>query len=886
MRGQGFAAGPVSALTFCFYLSCCHPASAQVNVLTYHNNNARTGANLQETALTPDNVASGNFGKLFSYSLDGDVYAQPLYVSGLNISGHGAHNVVFVATEHNSVYALDGDSDSGASSGVLWHVNLGPSAATPNNDFGTRYGSFAILPEVGITGTPVIDSGSGTLFVDAFTHENGTYYHKIHALDVSTGAERSFSPVMVTATIPGAGAGSTNGVLQFEARQHLQRAALTLANGVVYAAYAGYGETDPFHGWLIGFNAASLQPLATFVFNSTPNSTTANFGPNAGEGGIWMGGCGPAVDDAGYLYVATGNGSFNAAIATNGTEYGSSFIKLSTAGGLSVADYFTPYNQKYLADNDLDVGAGGVLLVPDQSGPYPHLLVGGGKPGTAYVLNRDQFTARNLHYNATGTVDMVAQELSLSGGVMTTPAYFNGTVYCAASKDVLNAFTLVNGMLPNRPTATGSRVFTYPGATPSISANGDRDGIVWAVQRANPAVLVAYDASNIGSEIYDSGKAGTRDRLGAGIKFAVPTIANGKVYVGGSSQLAVFGLLSQNSTNNNNPSLAGNYNGLFYEAGGAGLLSSGSFALTTTRRGAFSGRLLMGANRYSFKGQLDSSGQALAPIQRRGENPIALTFQIDPDDPSKLSGTMSDGTWSADLVADRSMFNARTNPAAFAGRYTAILPGGTDRNSQIPRGNGYATIVVNRSGSVICSASLADGTKVSQSAWLASDGRWPFYAALYRGRGQLLGWLAFNNSPAQPLAGQTSWIKSTGSGGTYYADGFTLLSPATGSAYQPPSRGVPVLDANEGYVAFGGATLRDSFTNNISIAPNNKVINLSDNKLTMTFVSGSGLFRGSVIDPRGGSLLPFGGVILQNQNVGSGCFLQGTQGGKVDLGSQ
>jgi len=885
MRGQGFALGTAYALALSLSFSVSPHAAAQVNVWTYHNDNLRTGANLQEGILTPANVNSSTFGKLFSYGLDGDVYAQPLYMSGVNIPGRGARNVVFVATEHNSVYALDGDSSGGASGGVLWQVNLGPSAATPNNDFGTRYGAFAILPEVGITGTPVIDQGSGTLFVDAFTHEGGTYYHKLHALDISTGAERSFSPVTVSAAIPGIGAGSTtNGILRFEARQHLQRAALTLANGVVYVAFAGYGDTDPFHGWLIGFNAATLQPLGNYVFNSTPNSTTRDFGPNAGEGGIWMGGSGPAVDDAGYLYLATGNGSFNAATATNGTEYGSSFVKLSTGGGLSVADYFTPYNQKYLGENDLDVGSGGILLLPDQNGPYPHLLIGGGKPGTAYVLNRDQFTARNLHYNPTGTVDMVAQELTMSGGVMTSPAYFDGTVYYACAKDVLNALTLSNGAFPSRPTATGSRVFNYPGVTPSISANGGQDGIVWAIQRANPAILVACDAANITDEIYDSSKAGTRDRLGAAIKFSVPTIANGKVYVGGSSQLAVFGLLAQNSTNSNNSSLAGNYNGLFFESDNVGLSASGSFALTATKRGTYTGRLMMGSGRYPFRGQLDSSGSAVVPIQRRGADAIALSFQIDPDDTSRLTGTLSDGNWTADLTADRSMFNARTNPAPFAGRYTAIFPGATNRNSQMPRGNGYATVVVNRSGSVTSTAALADGTKVSQGGWLASDGRWPFYAALYRGRGQLLGWLTFSTSADPPLAGQTSWIKSANSPGIYYAGGFNLLTPAIGSTYQPPSRGVPILDISDAYVAFKSATPRESFTNDITIAANNKVTNLSDNKLALTFAPGSGVFRGNVTSPGGGRPMPFGGVVLQNQNGGAGYFLSGTQSGGVELG--
>src|SRR5215472_13676015 len=321
-------------------------AGGQVNVLTYHNDNSRLGANLNETQLAPANVNSAQFGKLFTYSVDGYVYAQPLYVSELSIPNQGTHNVVFVATEHNSVYAFDADSNAGANGGLLWQVNLGPSAPTPNSTL-----PFEIIqPEVGITGTPVIDLPSGTLYVDAFTLEGGNYIHRIHALNLADGSEKSFSPVIVSASVPGIGTGSTNGVLTFQAQQQLQRSALTLANGILYVAYAGYTDTpveDPFHGWIIGFDASSLQQLPTYVFCSTPNGTTDEFGPTAGEGGIWGGGAGLAVDGNGNLYFGTGDGNFNAFPNTNGTEYGNSILNLSTAGGLSVADYFTPYNQDY-----------------------------------------------------------------------------------------------------------------------------------------------------------------------------------------------------------------------------------------------------------------------------------------------------------------------------------------------------------------------------------------------------------------------------------------------------------------------------------------------------------------------------------------------------------
>jgi hypothetical protein len=524
-------------------LGLANIGSAQVNVLAYHNDNARTGANLAETILTPSNVNPSTFGKLFTYTVDGYVYAQPLYVSGVAIPGQGTHNAVFVATEHNSVYCFDADSNSGTNGGVLWQVNLGPSAPCPVPGFEFR----AITNEVGITGTPVIDPVSQTLYVDAFTTDGVNYFHSIHALNITDGSERPFSPVTVTASIPGTGTGSSGGVLPFQAIQELQRSALILAGGVLYVSYAGYTDTistDPFHGWVIGFDAATLQILPNYIFNSTPNGTTGQFGAAAGEGGIWMGGGGPAVDSDTNLYFSTGDGNFNA--HSGGTEYGNSVIKLSTANGLSVADYFTSYNQDFYRLNDLDIGSGGVMLLPDQSGPYPHLMVAGGKPQYAYFLNRDQMTTDNQHYNAGGSSDNIVQTMSLGGASFSTPAYFNSQVYYIGNRDTIRAYIVSNGtLIPDQPGTFGTRKFPFPGATPSISANGTNNGIAWAIQNTNsgPSILVAWNATNLSSEIYNSSQSGTRDRLTAPVKFTVPTIANGKVYAGSQFALSVFGLL-------------------------------------------------------------------------------------------------------------------------------------------------------------------------------------------------------------------------------------------------------------------------------------------------------------------------------------------------------
>jgi hypothetical protein len=368
----------------------------------------------------------------------------------------------------------------------------------------------------------------------------------MHALNIADGTERSFSPVIITASVPGTGVDSSGGRVTFNPKQENQRPALTLAGGIIYVAYAGYADTDPYHGWVIGYNATNLVQLTNYVFNTTPNSTVAAFGANAAEGGIWMGGGGLSVDDNTNLYFEVGNGSFNVTNNSGNTEYGDSFIKLSTTNGLAVADYFTPWNQVTLQQNDTDLGSGGLLILPDQTGTYPHILLGAGKGGTIYVMNRDQFTTTNNHFNATGSIDYVAQSVNGQiGSSFDTPAYFNGRVYYAGSGNNLKAFSVTSGVLSGSPVSTDSRTFAFPGATPSISANGTSNGIVWTLQMGTPAVLVAGNATNLTTELYNSTQAaGNRDRLAGGVKFALPTVADGKVFVGNSNSVSVFGLLA------------------------------------------------------------------------------------------------------------------------------------------------------------------------------------------------------------------------------------------------------------------------------------------------------------------------------------------------------
>jgi hypothetical protein len=536
------------------------PAGGHVSVWTYHNDNYRTGQNTSETILNLANVRSASFGRLFTNMVDGCVYAQPLYVPGVVIPGQGTHNVLFIATEHNTVYAFDADAPA-AAGGILWKMNLGPAAVTvtatfsePN--FGTRNGGkyMDIIPEVGITGTPVIDLNSGTLYVDAFTGEiiGGVtnYFHRLHALNITNGMERTGGPVLISASVPGNGVDSIGGKVKFNAKQEIQRCALTLAHGIVYVAYAGYSDTNPYHGWIIGFSTTNLAQLTNYVFNTTPNSAVAAYGANAGEGGIWMDGGGLSVDDNNNLFFETGNGIFNATNGSAGTEYGDSFMELSTTNGLVVADYFTPWNQFTLQANDMDLGSGGLLLLPDQPRTYPHELIGAGKQGQIYVVNRDQMTSGNRHFDATNVFDFVVQtNLGKIRGSYDTPAYFNGEIIYAGNDDKLKIFSVTNGLLSGTAVSTGSRTFNSPGATPTVSANGTNNGIVWALQMpstlGNAGTLVAYNATNLTTELYSSSNAaGSRDQLGAGVKFAVPTVADGKVFVGSSNSVSVFGLLA------------------------------------------------------------------------------------------------------------------------------------------------------------------------------------------------------------------------------------------------------------------------------------------------------------------------------------------------------
>jgi len=515
------------------------------NVLTYHNDVTRQGLNDVEAVLTPDNVNSSAFGKLFSYAVDGQIYGEPLYVSNLAVPDQGIRNVVFVVTEHNDVYAFDAMSNAGPDGGLFWHVSLGTPAAMPNPYFGNRYGAYHdINPQVGITSTPVIDLATNTMYVDSFTNDivgQNAYSHHIWALDITTGQQKA-APVLVAAAVQGNGAGSVGGTIDFAATQQHQRAALTLVNGVLYVAYAGFADTDPYNGWVLGFDAATLQLES--VLNTTPNAGTDS---HEGEAGIWQGGYGLASDGT-RLYVMTGNGDFQSSIG----DYGDSFLEITPDGsaqpankngyGLTVSDYFTPYNEQSLANADTDLGSGGTMLLPDQAGVHPHLLIGAGKQGVIYVIDRDNMG----HFNS--GFDNIVQKVSLGHSVFGGPAYFNNTIYYHANGDVIKAFRVTDGVLSAAPIAQGTTTFTFPGATPSVSSAGTANGIVWEVQYGSAhAALRAYDATDL-IQLYYSNENSARDQLGPGVKFVTPMIADGHVYVGTDGALAVYGLLAPPTT--------------------------------------------------------------------------------------------------------------------------------------------------------------------------------------------------------------------------------------------------------------------------------------------------------------------------------------------------
>lgn len=505
------------------------PPTTYSGVLSWHNDAALTGQNSQENTLTKANVNQSTFGKMFSYPLDDQSFAQPLYVANVTFPGAGKHNAVYVATESNTVYAFDAD---GSVQTPFWQTTLMPSGATPVD--GTKTGGIGgpITPNVGITGTPVIDGSTGTLYVVAVTQEGSGQVHRLHALDITTGAEKFGGPVVIQASVTGTGAGSSGGKITFDPKLQLQRSALALINGVVYIAWASYQDYGNFHGWIMGYDPSTLQQVC--VWNSTPDGQ---------DGGIWMAGAGIAADSAGNLLVVVGNGSFDA--DNGGENYGDSAMKLTPKGStLAVSDYFTPFDQANLANYDIDLGSSGIALLPDQTGAVQHLAVIAGKAGKIYLVDRDNLGKFQM-MNDGQIVQSIPNALGTqaSDDDYSTAVFWNGNIYYIGNLDMVKQFQLTNGQLSTSPVKMSSQAYGYPGANMSVSSNGSSDGILWTIEAGGANSLHAYDATDVSHELYNSNQAGSRDKFGGAIRFTVPTIINGKVYVAGRSELAAFGLM-------------------------------------------------------------------------------------------------------------------------------------------------------------------------------------------------------------------------------------------------------------------------------------------------------------------------------------------------------
>ena len=515
----------ILVLTKAFY------ADAQ-SVTTSQYDNMRSGANPVEVTLTPRNVNVRYFGKLFTLKVDGDVYAQPLFLAGLEIPGKGRHDVVFVATEHDSVYAFDA---YGHPASPLWRVSFLRKGVTtvPENDVECPF----IAREVGITSTPVIDADTGSLYVLARTKElNGLpsnqYRQRLHALSVTTGLEGFGGPVDIRATVRGNGAGSQLGKVEFDPLRENPRAALLLANGLVYVSWGSSCDIGPYHGWVMAYDAHTLRQKAVF-----------NASPDADDSGFWAGDTGPAADEDGSLFLATGNGQFDA--AKGGRDFGDSLLKLS-GQSLRLTDYFAPFNADKLNADDNDLGSGGPVLLPAQSGSHPHLAVIAGKGGTIYLIDRD----RMGHHRPDSDKNAVQTIPGSGGGVFGSMAYWNDTLYVLSNSDnnALRQFTVHDGRLSLKA-ASGTHL-RGTCATPTVSANGPQDGVLWVLcsgtwNAGDTNVLYAFDALNTSRLLYDSEQNPACDRAGPALRFNIPTVVNGHVYAGAKHIVDVYGLLGQ-----------------------------------------------------------------------------------------------------------------------------------------------------------------------------------------------------------------------------------------------------------------------------------------------------------------------------------------------------
>ncbi|HVI08278.1 MAG TPA: pyrrolo-quinoline quinone [Candidatus Binatia bacterium] len=523
----------VSRFSLCILALCvltAAPALSQSDILTYHHDNSRTGLNSSETILTTSNVNYNQFGKLFTVAADGLVDAQPLYLSQVSVAGQGTHNLLIVATENDSMYAFDADAGT-----PIWHVSTLLSGETPSDDRHCNQ----VTPTIGITATPVISrppGSNGVIYAVAMSKDSsGNYHHRLHALDASTGKELYNGPKEIQAQYPGTGDGSQGGFVVFDPAQYKERAGLILINGMVMLTFSSHCDIRPYTGWIMGYNSSTLK-----------QTTVLNITPNGSQGSIWGAGGGLASDNFGNLFFLDANGIFDTTLNSKGFpsqgDYGNAIVRLDLKKGLEVADYFEMYDGPNESADDTDLGSGGLIVLPeiqDTAGRGWYLAAGAGKDGNIYLVNRVSLGGYNPSKNN------IYQELTsaLGGGIFSSPAFYEKRLYYGPVNQPILAFQFENAKLSSTPVAQTATVFAYPGATPSISSNGLLNGIVWASENTNPAVLHAYSAGSL-QELYNSTQAAHgRDNFGAGNKFISPVVINGKVYVGTTTGVGVFGLL-------------------------------------------------------------------------------------------------------------------------------------------------------------------------------------------------------------------------------------------------------------------------------------------------------------------------------------------------------
>ncbi len=656
------ALGPLVLALFCMPVgSLLAQTPTPVTVPTWRYDLTHSGKNTNETALSPANVNVNSFGRLFALAVDSTVYAQPLYVPGLTMSDGQVHNVLFVATENDSIYAFDADSNGGSNATYIWKISLLTTAhgagagatAVPWKDTG----SPDVAPTIGITGTPTIDPATNTMYVVAATKENGVYFSRLHAINILTGAEQTNSPVAITATVAGTGNGSSGGQLSFSPLWENQRPALNYYNGYVYIGYAAHGDNGPWHGWLFAYNATSLAQSAAICLS-----------PNGYGAGIWSSGAGMPIDEegpGGRMFVATGNGTYSTYPPFNGsTELGESVVDFSLAdGGLQATDAFTAFNKDRLNSGDLDLGAGGLLMPPDQQAEFPHMLVVAGKEGRIVVLNRDNLGG----YSPGGTSNTNALQdiMGQIKGCWCTPAYYLGNVYIWAQNDVPKMFQLSDGLMTTQPSSQSTIISAFPSPSFSISSNDTQDGIAWAVRSDQfnthgALVLYAWDATDLTKTIYESDTNSTRDAGGAANRYSIPVVTNGKVYVAANGQVDVYGLF------NGEPNAAAPV----ITPNGGTFSTSQSVKLSTTTASA---------NIYYT---LD--GSAPTPASTLYAGPITISTDTTLNAIASATGFVQSGVSSATFS-----FSVQTPPVSFlpaGGTYSAaqhVAISDTDTNAKI-----------------------------------------------------------------------------------------------------------------------------------------------------------------------------------------------------------